>query len=42
MTYNSAPVSALSRQLGILRDSSVVATMRESQSIIYSLPSGTA
>jgi len=32
--------SALSQHLGILRDSGIVATTRESQSIIYSLPSG--
>ena len=34
--------SALSQHLGILRDSGVVAAMRESQSIIYSLPPGIA
>ena len=34
--------SALSQHLGILRDSGVVATTRESQSIIYSLPPGIA
>ena len=34
--------SALSQHLGILRDSGILATMRESQSIIYSLPPGIA
>ena len=34
--------SALSQHLGILRDSGVVATTRESQSIVYSLPAGIA
>lgn len=34
--------SALSQHLGILRDTGVVATTRESQSIIYSLPPGVA
>lgn len=34
--------SALSQHLGILRDSGVVKTSRASQSVIYSLPSGTA
>lgn len=34
--------SALSQHLGILRDSGVVVTTRESQSIIYSLPAGIA
>ena len=34
--------SALSQHLGILRDSGVVTTKRESQSIIYSLPPGIA
>ena len=34
--------SALSQHLGILRDSGIVATTRESQSIIYSLPPGIA
>ena len=34
--------SALSQHLGILRDSGIVATTRESQSIIYSLPAGIA
>jgi len=32
--------SALSQHLGILRDSGIVTTTRESQSIIYSLPAG--
>jgi ArsR family transcriptional regulator, virulence genes transcriptional regulator len=32
--------SALSQHLGILRASGIVATTRESQSIIYSLPAG--
>ena len=34
--------SALSQHLGILRDSGIVGTARESQSIIYSLPPGVA
>ena len=34
--------SSLSQHLSILRDSGVVATMRESKSIIYSLPLGIA
>ena len=34
--------SALSQHLGILRESGIVATTRESQSIIYSLPPGIA
>ena len=34
--------SALSQHLGVLRDSGIVATTRESQSIIYSLPAGMA
>jgi len=34
--------SALSQHLAILRDSGIVATTRESQSIIYSLPAGIA
>jgi DNA-binding transcriptional ArsR family regulator len=34
--------SALSQHLGILRDSGIVVTTRESQSIIYSLPAGIA
>ncbi len=34
--------SALSQHLSILRDSGIVATTRESQSIIYALPSGIA
>ena len=34
--------SALSQHLGILRDSGVVRTSRASQSVIYSLPAGTA
>jgi DNA-binding transcriptional ArsR family regulator len=34
--------SALSQHLGVLRDSGIVATTRESQSIIYSLPAGIA
>ncbi len=32
--------SALSQHLGVLRESGVVASRRESQTIIYSLPSG--
>jgi ArsR family transcriptional regulator, virulence genes transcriptional regulator len=32
--------SALSQHLGILRDSGIVTTRRESQSVIYSLPQG--
>lgn len=34
--------SALSQHLGILRETGVVSTTRESQSIIYSLPPGIA
>jgi DNA-binding transcriptional ArsR family regulator len=34
--------SALSQHLGVLRESGIVATTRESQSIIYSLPPGIA
>ncbi len=34
--------SALSQHLGILRESGIVATRREAQSIIYSLPPGVA
>jgi len=34
--------SALSQHLGILRESGIVVTTRESQSIIYSLPAGIA
>lgn len=34
--------SALSQHLSILRDTGVVATTRESQSIVYSLPPGIA
>ncbi len=34
--------SALSQHLSILRDSGIVATTRESQSIIYALPPGIA
>ena len=34
--------SALSQHLGVLREAGVVATTRESQSIIYSLPPGIA
>jgi DNA-binding transcriptional ArsR family regulator len=34
--------SALSQHLGILRDSGIVATARESQSVVYSLPPGIA
>ncbi len=34
--------SALSQHLAILRDSGIVATTRQSQSVIYSLPPGVA
>lgn len=34
--------SALSQHLGILREAGIVATTREAQSVIYSLPSGVA
>jgi len=34
--------SALSQHLSVLRESGVVATTRESQSVIYSLPPGIA
>lgn len=34
--------SALSQHLGVLREAGVVATTRESQSVIYSLPPGVA
>lgn len=34
--------SALSQHLGVLREAGVVATTRESQSVIYSLPPGAA